>query len=460
MMEDQIPVTRNQNGVPDAGSSEPSGSESIAIPNGASSTMRESETSADAPSANAAPSKPAANDRWEGLRVTMRERQSIPARVIKWQRNGLEVELEDGTAAFMPNDMIDRDPNRNVANYFGKTVPVKVTSVRAKMGGTQADIVVSHRAVIEEELRNAGREAIKQFNVGDIVEGKVKSFSKDDVLIDLGAGIDAVIRLRDLSWQQVDHPYELIKRGETVQAKILGLDRGRRRVQLGVRQLTSDPELEKYKEFSSNQIVKGKVITTGHYGAELELSNGLVAFLPMSEIAWERLNAVTDVVNVGDEVEVKLLKVDADDRRITSSRKLLIENPLKIMESTFRPGTDHDGTIKEVNRGGVVVALPHGAEGFVPRRELSHDRIERLEDSFKAGKKLEGLRVIEYDDRNGDDRPGSRGPRITLSLIAAEKEAQHNTLKDYRATSKASRYSLADSLSALKEQLQKQEQGH
>jgi small subunit ribosomal protein S1 len=315
--------------------------------------------------------------------------------------------------------------------------------------------VVSHRAVIEEELRTAGREAIKNFNVGDIVEGKVKSFSKDDVLVDLGPGIEAVIRLRDLSWQHVDHPYELIKRGETVQAKVLGLDRGRRRVQLGVKQLTSDPELEKYKAFEANQVVKGKVITTGHYGAELELSNGLVAFLPMSEISWDRLNAVTDAVHIGDELEVKTLKVDADDRRITVSRKLLVENPLRMMESTFRRGTDHNGTIKEVNRGGVVVSLDHGAEGFVPRKELSHDRIERLEDSFKAGKTLEGLRVIEYDDRTD-----SRSPRITLSLIAAEKEAQHNTLKDYRATSKASRYSLADSLSALKEQLLKQEQGH
>ena len=125
-----------------------------------------------------------------------------------------------------------------------------------------------------------------------------------------------------------------------------------------------------------------------------------------------------------------------------------MENPLRKIESTFRPGTDHDGTIKEVTRGGVVVALEHGAEGFVPRRELSHDRIERLEDTFKAGKPLEGLRVIEYDRRSS---------KITLSLIAAEKEAQRNTLRNYRPTSKASSYSLADSLAALKEQLQREE---
>jgi small subunit ribosomal protein S1 len=153
---------------------------------------------------------------------------------------------------------------------------------------------------------------------------------------------------------------------------------------------------------------------------------------------------------VGDELQVKLLTVDATDRRITASRKLLIENPQHLIESTFRPNTDHNGTIKEVTRGGLVVALEHGAEGFIPRRELSHDKIDRLEDVFKAGKPLEGLRVIEFDRRGNRDG----GPRITLSLIAAEREAQRTTLREYRAAPKESRYSLSDSLAALKAQLE------
>ena len=394
------------------------------------------------------------NDPWEPMRAKMRNKESVQARIIKWQRDGLEVELEDGTKAFMPNDMIDRDPNRNVANYFGKTVPVKITGVRSRSGlatmvaSRIAEITVSHRAVIEEELRTAGHEAVKALNVGDIIEAKVKSFNKDNVAVDLGPGIDAVIRLRDLSWQHFDHPYEILKRGETVKAKILSLDRGRRRVQLGIRQLTPDPELEKYAEYHPGQVVNGNVVTINNYGAELELPNGLIAFLPISEISWDRIDTVDSVLNTGDEVEVKLMTVDTHDRRITASRKQLVENPLRKIENTFKLGTDHNGTIKEVTRGGVVVALEHGAEGFVPRRELSHDRIERLEDTFKAGKPIEGLRVIDYDRRSS---------KITLSLIAAEKEAQRNTLRNYRPTSKASSYSLADSLAALKEQLLRQE---
>jgi small subunit ribosomal protein S1 len=395
-------------------------------------------------------SRPA--DQWEPLRAKMRAKESVDARIVKWQRNGLEVEIanngQGSVKAFMPNDLIDRDPNRNIANYFGKTVPVKITSIRANTPADAA-IVVSHRAVIEEELRTAGREGMKDLNIGDVVEGKVKSFSKDNVNIDLGTGIDAVIRLRDLSWQHVDHPYEILKRGESVKAKVLSLDRGRRRVQLGIRQLTDDPEIGKYKEVESGQVVKATVKTTGQHGAEIELPNGLIAFLPMSEISWERIGNVSDAVNVGDEVEVKLLTVDSNERRITASRKQLVENPLRVIENTFRVGTDHNGTIKEVTRGGLVVSLAHNTEGFVPRRELSHDRLERLEDMFKAGKPIEGLRVTEYD---------RRGPRITLSLIAAEKEAQRKTLKNYRATSNASSYSLSDSLAALKEQLLKQEQ--
>jgi len=416
--------------------------------NGAASNATDgAATASTAPAAEQAATE---NDPWEPYRKMMRSKESVQARVVKWQRNGLEVELEGGTRAFMPNDMIDRDPNRNVANYFGKSVPVKVTSVKMQPGLKAADITVSHRAVLDEEYRNAGKERIQELNQGDVVEVKVKAFSKDNVVVDLGPGIDAVIRLRDLSWQRVEHPYEVAKRGDTLKAKIMSVDRGRRRVQLGVKQLTEDPELAKYSEFSVDQTVTGKVISTGQYGAEVELSNGLVAFLPMSEIDWKRINAVTDVLNIGDEVETKILTITPDDRRVTLSRKQLIENPMRKIEATYKLGSDHNGVIKEVNRGGVVVELEHGAEGFVPRRELSHDRIERLEDVFKAGKPMEGLRVIEYDRRGG---------KITMSLIAAEKEAQRNTLKNYRASSKASTFTLGDSLAALKAQLEQQEKG-
>lgn len=401
---------------------------------------------------------PAKADPLDAFRARMRAKERIQARVTKWQRNGLEVELEGGQRAFLPNDNIDRDPNRNVANYFGKTVPVVITNVRPVAEDESRKITVSHRAVLEEELRDAGREAMKNYSVGDVIDVKVKSFSKDNVIVDLGPGIEAIIRLRDLSWQQVEHPYELLKRGESVTAKILSLDRGRRHVQLGIRQLTPDPEIEKYAEYQPEQNVTAKVATVGPHGAEIALSNGLIGFLPMSEIAWERIGQVTDVLNVGDEVQVKILTVDSKERRITASRKLLIENPARLLETTFRIGTDHNGIIKEVTRGGLVVDLPlgdnaHGAEGFIPRRELSHDRIERLEDSFKAGKPLEGLRVTEFDRRG--QRNGQ--PRITLSLIAAEREAQRTTLREYRAAPRESRYSLADSLAALKAKLEGQE---
>lgn len=403
------------------------------------------------------------HDQWEPLRAKARGKETVQARVIKWQRNGLEMELVDemveghpAMKAFMPNDSIDHDPNRNIANYFGKTLPVKLASVKAAPGVKAPEIMVSHRAVLDEEARIAGQEAVKNLKVGGIIEAKVKSFDRDNIILDLGPGIEAVIRLRDLAWQHIEHPYEVVKRGETVSAKVLALDRGRRQVRLGIKQLTEDPELAKYQEYEPGQIHKGRIATIGNFGAEIELPNGLLAFLPMSEIAWHRIGAVSEAVSPGDELEVKLLTVDTDDRRITVSRKQLIEDPARAIENTFKPGTDHNGTIKEINRGGIVVTLEHNAEGFVPRRELSHDRIERLEDSFKIGKPLEGLRVIEFN-RGGRYNDSRTMPQITLSLIAAEREAQRTQLKEYQPTSKASRYSLADSLSALKEKLARQE---
>ena len=402
-------------------------------------------------------------DKWEPLRMKSRAKETVTARVVKWQRNGLEMELTDpliegepALKAFMPNDNIDHDPNRNIANYFGKTLPVKLTNVKAAPGAKAPEITVSHRAVLNEQAREAGHETMKKIKVGEVIEVKVRNFERDNVNVDLGPGVDAVIRLRDLSWQHVEHPYEIVKRGESVQAKVLSLDRGRRQVRLGIRQLTQDPELVKYEEYQPGQTQKGTVKTIGNFGAEVELPNGLIAFLPMSEISWHRIGAVSEELSIGDELEVKLLTVDPDDRRITVSRKQLIEDPTRLIESTYKMGTDHNGTIKEVNRGGVVVELAHGAEGFIPRRELSHDRIERLEDVFKVGKPLEGMRVIEFN-RSGRRADTKGGPQITLSLVAAEREAQRTTLKEYRATSRASSYSLADSLAALKEKLARQE---
>ncbi len=407
--------------------------------------------------------KPRPTDEWEPLRAKMRHRESVNARVVKWQKNGLEMEIVDpiiegqsAIKAFLPNDNIDHDPNRNIAHYFGKTLAVKITNIKAKPGSDNPEISLSHRAVLDEEARAAGHEAIKNLNVGDILEVKVKNFDHSNVKVDLGNGIDAVILLRDLSWKKVDQPYEILKRGDTVTAKILALDRGRREVRLGIRQLTPDPELALYAEYAPGQIHMAKVVSADNFGAEIELPNGLHAFLPISEIAWQRIGSAADAVAMGDEFEVKVLTVDSRDRRITVSRKQLIEDPMRVIENTFRRGTDHNGTIKEITRGGLVIALDHGAEGFVPRGEVTNDPAPmRLEDVFKVGKPIEGLRVIEFERKGRSDSDAK--PRITLSLSAAERETEQTALKDYRATSKASRYSLSDSLAALRDKLAEQE---
>ncbi|HEY3874978.1 MAG TPA: S1 RNA-binding domain-containing protein [Candidatus Kapabacteria bacterium] len=409
-------------------------------------------------------------DKWEPLRDAMRAKTHLQARVVKWQRNGLEMELTNAPVeghaallAFMPNDQIDSDPNRNIANYFGKTLPVRVTSVRSKPGTAHdrssaeiPEILLSHRLVLDDEARAAGHEAMKNYHVGDVMEVKVKGFDHSNVKIDLGTGIDAVILTRDLSWEHVEHPYEILKRGDTIQAKVLSLDRGRRQVRMGVKQLTEDPAIGHYAEYAPGQTQTGKVTSIGQFGAELELPNELIAFLPSSEVAWQR-TTISDHIKEGEEVQVKILTVDSDARRITVSRKQLIEDPMRVIEQTFKQGTDHNGTIKEITRGGLVIALDHGMEGFIPRSELSHDAPpRRLEDEFKTGKPLEGLRVIEFDRKGRFE--DARTPRITLSLIAAEKEAQQKNMKEFRAKSSDSRYSLADSLAALKEKLLQQEQ--
>ncbi len=383
-----------------------------------------------------------AYDRFEKLR---RSREIIHAKVIKWSNNGLEVELEGGIKAAMPNNHIDLDPDRNIAKYFGKTVPVRVITIRGT--GDNASVSVSHRSVLEDDLKKASKEKLESLHTGDVIEAKVKAFNIKDVLLDMGPGVEAFIHGRDLSWEHFNHPYEVVKRGQTVQAKVLQIDKKHRKIQLGICQLTPDPYLEKFSAFKDGDKIQAKVTAINDFGAEVTIGENVSAFLPISEISWERIPTVESAIKVGDEFEVQVLTIDPKKRRISVSKKRLIENPIRQREEKYRPGTDHNATIKEITKGGIVVAFDDGNEGFVPRRELSHDRIERLEDVFKKDKPIEGLRVIEYDRRDG---------KITLSFIAAEKEAQRNTLKNYRATPKGSSFSLGE-LASLKEKLEQAE---
>jgi small subunit ribosomal protein S1 len=377
-----------------------------------------------------------------------RSRQIIDAKVIKWSNNGLEVELEGAYKAMMPNNHIDLDPDRNIAKYFGKTVPVRIINIRAN--GEHPILSVSHRSVLEDDLKKASKEKLETLNVGDEIDAKVKAFNIKDVVVDLGPGVDAVIFGKDLSWEHFSHPYEVVKRGQVLRAKVLQIDKKHRKIQLGVRQLTADPYLEKFSKFRDGDRMNATVVSINDFGAEVSIGEDVTAFLPISEISWERIESVASAVTVGDEFEVQVLTVDPKKRRISVSKKRLVENPIRQREEKYKPGTDHNGTIKEITKGGIVVAFEDGNEGFVPRRELSHDRIERLEDVFKKDKPIEALRVIEYDRRDG---------KITLSFIAAEKEAQRNTLKNYRATPKGSSFSLGE-LGSLKEKLEEAERNN
>ena len=411
------------------------------IPATADTDNHSSNHSSDAPKSEAHHSELYA--KYDTLR---KQKETLPATVLAWAHNGLDVKLEDGTVASMPNNHIDLDHDRNIAHYFGKTIPVRILDVRHEKGVDH--IRVSHRMVLEDELRKNAKDKLDTIAVGDVIDAKVKSFNIKDVVVDLGPGIEAEIFGKDLSWQRFNHPYEVCKRGETLQAKVLEVDKRKRYIRLGVKQLTADPLVEKYNETTENSTVKVKVSAIVDQGAEVELENGLTAFLPISEISWDRIPTVADGVKLGEEFDVKILTVDPKRHRITCSKKRLIENPARQREENYRIGSDHDATIKEVTRGGLVVAFEDGNEGFVPRRELSHDRIEKIEDMFRKDKRVEGIRVIEYDRRTG---------KITLSLIAAEREAQRTTLKQYRATASGSSFSLGE-LASLKEKLEQAEQ--
>src|SRR5947209_12351013 len=309
--------------------------------------------------------EPNPDDHFEQIR---KSRQIIDAKVIKWAKNGLEVEIENGIKAAMPNNHIDLDPDRNIAKYFGKVVPVRIINI--KTNGEHPHISVSHRSVLEDDLKKASKEKMESLHTGDVIEARVKSFNIKDVILDLGPGVEAFIHGKDLSWEHFGHPYEVVKRGETVKAKVLEIDKKHRQIRLGIRQMTADPLLEKFSKFKEGDILHATVTSINDFGAEVSIAEETTAFLPISEISWERIPTVASAVNLGDEFDVQVLTIDPKKRRLSVSKRRLIENPTRQRQEKYKVGTDHDATVKEITKGGIVVRFDDGNEGFVPRREL------------------------------------------------------------------------------------------
>ena len=390
--------------------------------------------------------KARASKSWERINQALENKEIIKGYIKCRTKGGMIVDVF-GIEAFLPGSQIDVKPIRDYDVYVGQTLDFQVVKINQEY----KNVVVSHKALIEAELEAQKQQIISTLEKGQVLEGTVKNITNYGVFIDLG-GVDGLVHITDLSWGRVSNPREVVQDDEKLKVVILDFDEEKKRIALGIKQLTPHPWDALDADLKVGDKVKGRVVVMADYGAFVEIAPGVEGLIHVSEMSWsQHLRSAQDFLKVGDEVEavvltldrtdrkmslgleegvdglihisdlswtkkvkhpseftqvgapieVKVLEIDKDNRRLSLGHKQIEENPWDVFETVFTEGSVHEGTITELHDKGAVVQLQYGVEGFVTPRHLVK------EDGSKAqlNEKL-AFKVLEF---NKDSR------RILLS---------------------------------------------
>ncbi len=445
-------------------------------------------------------------------------------------KGGLVVDIM-GVEAFLPGSQIDVKPIRDFDVYVGKTMEFKVVKINTPYD----NVVVSHKVLIERDLESQKYEILQNLEKGQVLEGVVKNMTEFGAFIDLG-GLDGLLHITDMSWGRISHPKEMLKLDDTINVVVLDFDDDKKRISLGLKQLTPHPWDSLSEEVQEGSIIEGKIVTVADYGAFLEIIPGVEGLIHVSEMSWsQHARNPQEVLKVGDiikavvlsidreekkmslgikqltpdpwlqapvkyavgtkhkgivrnitnfglfveleegvdglihvsdlswtkkikhpsefvkkdeELDVIVLEIDPENRRLSLGHKQIKENPWDIFQSVFPVDSQHTGTILKFIDKGIIVELPYGVEGFLPYKGLQHKREE-----YKIGDKIE-LSVTEFSKENR---------KIMVAEVSQEKEqkeVKEKTKKEKETTKKKEEKSTLgdlDALAGLKEKLEAQE---
>ena len=295
--------------------------------------------------------------------------------------------------AFLPGSLVDVRPVKDTSHFEGKEIEFKVI----KLDKRRNNVVVSRRAVLEETLGEERKALLENLKEGSVVKGIVKNITDYGAFVDLG-GIDGLLHITDLAWRRVKHPSEVLEVGQEVEAKVLKFDQERSRVSLGLKQLGEDPWNGLARRYPQGTRLFGKVTNLTDYGAFVEIEQGIEGLVHVSEMDWTNKNVhPSKVVQMGDEVEVMILEIDEDRRRISLGMKQCQPNPWQEFESNHEKGEKIKGLVKSITDFGVFVGLPGGIDGLVHLSDLSWtDGGEEAVRQFKKGEEVEAV-VLAID---------------------------------------------------------------
>jgi len=350
---------------------------------------------------------------WEKVNEVHDKGEIIKGYIKSRTKGGMIVDVF-GIESFLPGSQIDVKPITDYDQYVGKTMDFKVVKINPEF----KNVVVSHKAIIEEEIEKQKREIIKQLEKGQVLEGTVKNVTSYGVFVDLG-GIDGLIHITDLTWGRINHPSELVNVGDKVKVVILDFDEEKSRIQLGMKQLQPHPWETLDPNLKEGDKVKGKVTVIADYGAFVEIAPGVEGLLHVSEMSWStHLRSAQDFVNVGDEIDVVILELDRENRKLSLGMKQLTEDPWKNIEEKYPVGSKHKGVVRNFTNFGAFVELEEGVDGLIYIKDLSWDKhIKHPSEVLNIGDEVEVV-VLEVDPE---------GRKISLGL----KQLQENPWDKY-----------------------------
>ena len=332
---------------------------------------------------------------WDRVNEAL-EKDEIIKGFIKCRTKGGMIVDVFGIEAFLPGSQIDVKPIRDYDVFVGKTMEFKIVKINQEF----KNVVVSHKALIEAELEQQKKDIISKLEKGQVLEGTVKNITSYGVFIDLG-GVDGLIHITDLSWGRVSHPEEIVTLDEKINVVILDFDDEKKRIALGLKQLTPHPWDALDANLKVGDKVKGKVVVMADYGAFIEIAAGVEGLIHVSEMSWsQHLRSAQDFMKVGDEVEAVILTLDRDERKMSLGIKQLKQDPWETIEEKYPVGSKHTAKVRNFTNFGVFVEIEEGVDGLIHISDLSWTKKVKHPSEFtQIGADIE-VQVLEIDKEN------------------------------------------------------------
>jgi small subunit ribosomal protein S1 len=331
---------------------------------------------------------------WDRISEAFEKEELVEGRIIGRVKGGLSVDI--GVKAFLPGSQVDLRPVRNLEKLLGQNMQFKIIKFNKKRG----NIVLSRRVLLEQDRERLRSETLKNLETGIVMAGIVKNITEYGAFIDLG-GIDGLLHITDMSWGRLNSPSELLTVGEEIQVKVLSYDAGSQRVSLGLKQLQMDPWVAAAQKYQPNQRLRGKVVSITDYGAFVELEPGVEGLIHVTEMTWNRrIKHPSKIVNIADEVEVVVLSVDMENRRISLGMKQTEPNPWELVTQKYQMGDVIRGKIRNITDFGIFVGIEDGVDGLIHVSDISWtERIKHPQDLYKKGDEVEA-KVLQIDVEN------------------------------------------------------------